>query len=80
MLRSAEPVDVHDSAAQLECAYRTVILVFDPDLGARPTAEQRPFNLRSRRKNRMYGSRGFGKFLRPGELHCMSRRSGALPS
>lgn len=78
MLRAAESIDIKDSAAQLECAYRTVILVLHPDLGARTLAKQRPPDLRSRRENRVDDSRGLGKIFTPGKFHCFSRRSGAL--
>src|SRR5258708_12536431 len=48
-----ELVNVYQTAPHLKCAHRAVILMFDPDVGTRALAEQRPTDLRGWSQNRM---------------------------
>src|SRR5260221_13148292 len=48
-----ELVNVYQTAPHLKCAHREVILMFDPDVGTRALAEQRPTGLRGWSQNRM---------------------------
>ena len=59
---------VDEAAAHLEGADRRVVLVLDPDLGARALAEQRPAILRRRRHDRMHEG---GRLLK----RCQRRQS-----
>jgi hypothetical protein len=67
VLAFGEIVEVGKTAAQLEGAGRSVVLVLDPDFRTELRLEQRPGVLRSRRHRLVNDRRGVLELLQPGQ-------------
>ena len=69
-------VEVHQTAAHFERTHGRVVFVFHPAARAKPELEQRPANLRCRRKRRGDERRGsveLGERWKRGIVHAVSR-------
>src|SRR5216683_4692403 len=69
MVRTREVVHVDQPAAQLECPYRRMVLMLDPDLRATALRKRRPANLRCRTHHRAYDSRCVFDLFEPWQYH-----------